>query len=404
MPRQVDAWGERSARSVEAGHQFGGILDDTDQVPVASLLCSRHIYGSRLVMEHRINQAQFLTLDALRGLAAIAIAVFHFSSGGWGGYLAVDFFLVLSGFILSHSYLYKYEAINPLEFIGHRLARLYPLHIYTLLTFICATFLVSKGLPSYEDGTFFTLFQQLTLTQNIGLNPSGMTWNYPSWSISVEFWVNLIFVFLITKKTRSLALFLLALIGLVVIFVNTGHLDTHASNYYAFLNSGMIRGVSSFFLGILSYRLYLHFKDNSDIRIVRIIGYLEIVCVIAVGIIVFGRNGNHSSLDFLAPFLFMLVVVVFSFEYGLTSKLLKKFNYLGVISYSIYLNQITVLMLAQYIATKLHEPGVLFFAEYILVLLVYSHFTYLAIERPLRRAGRNLFSRLTPAAVRTKIP
>jgi len=334
----------------------------------------------------------------------MAIAVFHFSSNGWGGYLAVDFFLVLSGFILSHSYLYKYEAINTFEFIGHRLARLYPLHIYTLLTFICATLLVSSGLPSYEDGTLFTLFQQLTLTQNIGLNPSGMTWNYPSWSISVEFWVNLIFVFVISKETRSLILFLLALFGLVVIYVNTGHLDTHASNYYALLNSGMIRGVSSFFLGILSYRVYLHFKDNPDIRIARILGHLEIVCVTAVGIIVFGRSGNHSGLDFLAPFLFMLVVVVFSFEYGLISKLLKKFNYLGVISYSIYLNQITVLLLMQYIANRLRQPGAVFFAEYILVLLVYSHFTYHTIERPLRQIGRNLFSRMLPAAVRTKMP
>lgn len=359
---------------------------------------------SRLALEHKVNQAQFETLDSLRGFAAIAIAVFHFSSSGWGGYLAVDFFLVLSGFILSHSYLYKYEAINPVEFIGHRLARLYPLHIYTLLTFICATLLVSNGLPSYEDGNLFTLFQQLTLTQNIGLNPSGMTWNYPSWSISVEFWVNLIFVFLISKETRSLTLTFLALIGLVVIFVNTGHLDTHASNYYTLLNSGMIRGVASFFLGILSYRTYLYFKGNPDIRIARIVGHLEIVCVLAVGIIVFGRSGNHSGLDFLAPFLFMLVVVVFAFEYGFISKLLKKFNYLGVISYSIYLNQITVLMLMQYISNKLRQPGTVFFAEYILVLLIYSHFTYRAIERPLRRIGRGLFSRITSAAVRTKTP
>jgi peptidoglycan/LPS O-acetylase OafA/YrhL len=63
-----------------------------------------------------------------------------------------------------------------------------------------------------------------------------------------------------------------------------------------------------------------------------------------------------------------------------------------------------VLMLMQYIANKLRQPGTVFFAEYILVLLVYSHFTYRAIERPLRRVGRNLFSRMSPAAARTKNP
>jgi peptidoglycan/LPS O-acetylase OafA/YrhL len=353
-------------------------------------------------MGSKDNQTQFSTLDSLRGFAAIAIAVFHFFSG-WGGYLAVDFFLVLSGFVLSHSYLYKYETISPVKFIGHRLARLYPLHIYTLLTFIGATLLVSKGLPSYKDGTLFTLFQQITITHNVGLNPGGMTWNYPSWSISVEFWVNLIFIFFISRETKNIILFLLALFGLVVIYVNTGHLDTHATNYYTFLNSGMIRGVSTFFLGILSYRIYLYYKKYRDSRTLRFISYLETACLIGVSIIVFGRKGDHSGLDFLAPYLFMLVVVVFSFEHGKISKFLKKFSYFGIISYSIYLNQITVLILSKYLLHKLGTPDKLIFAVYILALLVYSHFTYRYIERPLRQKGRNLFSRISHAVTRTRL-
>ena len=49
------------------------------------------------------NKDRFLTLDAMRGLAGISIAYFHILPT-WPGYLAVDFFLVLSGFILSHVY------------------------------------------------------------------------------------------------------------------------------------------------------------------------------------------------------------------------------------------------------------------------------------------------------------
>lgn len=354
-------------------------------------------------MELKIKQVQFLTLDALRGFAALAIAVFHFSATGWGGYLAVDFFLVLSGFILSHSYLYKYEAISPLEFIGHRLARLYPLHIYTLLTFICASLLVSNGLPHYKDGTWFTLFQQFTLTQNVGLNPSGMTWNYPSWSISVEFWVNVIFIFFISKETKNITLFLLATIGLGVIYFNTGHLDTHAANYYNFINSGMIRGISAFFLGVLSYRIYLHYRKYQGSGAFNYFSYLEAACLFGVTIILFARKEIYSGIDFVAPYFFMLVVIVFSFERGRLSKLLKTFSYLGTISYSVYLNQITVLILSEYLAHKWREPGIVFFAEYIIFLLIYSHYTYRFIERPLRIKGRNLFARRNPAEERTKL-
>ncbi len=180
---------------------------------------------------------KFETLDTLRGLAALVIAVFHFSSE-WAGYLAVDFFLVLSGFVLSHSYLYKEATISPVKFISHRISRLYPLHLFTLVAFILIYYFVNDALPSYKDGTIFTFIQNLTLTQNIGFNPSKITFNSPSWSISVEFWVNILFVLFVTRKTRSSTLFFIALIGLLVIYGNTGHLDTHSSNYFTFINSG----------------------------------------------------------------------------------------------------------------------------------------------------------------------
>lgn len=333
--------------------------------------------------------SRFLTLDSLRGLAATAVAIYHFS-GGWSGYLAVDFFLVLSGFILSHSYLYGGRRYTAIDFISHRLARLYPLHFFTLFTFLLAVFLVIRGIPSYPDGTLFTFIQNLTLTHNIGLNPSGMTYNYPSWSISVEFWVNVIFIFLISRTTKSAILFFVSLLGLVVIYRNTGHLDTHAGNYYGFLNSGMVRGVSCFFLGIISYRIYLRIGHGE--RVKKYINYLETLSVVAVSVVMFVPSGEHSSMDMLAPLVFMFVVTVFSFETGFLSKHLRKIRYLGEVSYSIYLNQITVLLTITYFLSKLGTPKWLGLLIYLSVLFVYSHFTFKYIEKPLRSKGRNILS------------
>jgi len=347
------------------------------------------------------KKIQFSTLDSLRGFAAVSVAIYHFY-GNWGGYLALDFFLVLSGFILSHNYLYNRTETDKVEFISHRLARLYPLHIFTLLTFIAVYFGIFDRIPSYTDGTLFTFIQQITLTQNIGLNPSQITWNFPNWSISVELWVNILFIFFVTKETKNITLFILALIGLLIIYNNTGHLDTTYKNYYGFLNSGMTRGLSSFFLGILSYRIYLYYENHN--RIKRRINLWEISCLIGVLAIVFGRPEKYSGLDVFAPFLFMFLVCAFAFEDGFLSKFLKNFNYLGKISYSIYLNQVTIFLAYTYALHKFDIPyqyataGLTTFVTvvtaYLLLLIAYSHFTYKYIEKPLRNRGRNILSYL----------
>lgn len=343
---------------------------------------------------------QFLTLDSLRGLAAIVVVIYHHSAVQWGGYLMVDFFLVLSGFILSHNYLYSDTVKSPVDFISHRLARLYPLHIYTLVTFILVSVIIGR-LPVYQDGNLFTLLQQITLTQNIGLNPHGITWNHPSWSISVELWLNIIFIFFISKATRNITLFLVSLLCLLVIYHNTGHLDTHYANYhidthyddyYFVINSGMLRGLTSFLIGILSYRMYLHYKN--DTRMEKYINYIEALCVLGVFALVLGRPIKVSHIDVLAPFLFMLVVFAFSFERGWLSKHLRKLSYLGVISYSIYLNQITVLFAYYSIHNRVNMPYILDLLIYLAILIIYSHFTYKFIEWPLRRKGRDLLSRM----------
>lgn len=329
---------------------------------------------------------RFVALDALRGIAAIAVAIFHYV-GGFKGYLAVDFFLVLSGFILSHSYLYRETTF--VSFVSHRLARLYPLHIFTLFTFALVAWAVYEPFPIYKDGNFFTFFQHLTLTQNIGLSPSEITWNYPSWSISVEFWVNVIFVFFITKSTKNATLLIFSILGFAVIYGNTGHLDIHSENYYYVLNSGMVRGLASFFLGILSYRLFLHYRDDPKIQ-----NYSNLLEALAI---VGGLVSILAKGEILAPFFFFVIVTVFSFELGYISSALKRLQYIGTISYSIYLNQLTVIMVINTILSEVEMKKMWILFPFLLILMVYSHFTYKYIEKPFRDKSRDILSRLVNA-------
>ena len=72
----------------------------------------------------------------------------------------MDFFFVLSGFVLSHTYSYRDQPTTILNFVGRRLARLYPYHIVTLMAFVLVQVTIGHGLPSYKDGTLATFIQQ----------------------------------------------------------------------------------------------------------------------------------------------------------------------------------------------------------------------------------------------------
>jgi peptidoglycan/LPS O-acetylase OafA/YrhL len=327
---------------------------------------------------------RFIALDALRGVAALLIVFYHVAPW-YPTYLMVDFFFVLSGFVLAHSYLYSGRQVSAFEFINHRIARLYPLHIFGLLFFIAAYVGTKEAFPRYEDGTLYTFLLQLTLTQNVGLHTADQPWNGPSWSISVEFWVSLLFFFYVSTKTRSATLFFTAALFLLVIYNNSGgSLFVLTKNYYGFINSGLLRGGASFLLGVLTYRMYLQLQHAAASPNPLLASVLELVVLAMAVFVVLSSKIVNSKLDMLAPFVFMLAVLVFSFDAGVISKLLYYIRYLGTISYSIYLNHIPVAIIIVHLS-KVYDFGYMasFYAVFATVLVI-SHLTYRYVEKPAR--------------------
>lgn len=332
----------------------------------------------------------FRALEGLRGIAAITVLLFHILIS-FAGYLAVDFFLVLSGFILAHRYLYGSRPISAGEFIVSRLARLYPMHLFGLLAFTVVMLLLAHDVPRYPDGTLFTFIQQLTLTQNIGLNPHGQTWNMPSWSISVEFWLNLLFFCYVRRTTSSLTLLLMSVASLTVIFNLSGILDTTYQNYFQVLNSGLLRGWASFTLVILAYRGWMQIRNNSwsqgSVTAIELL-----LCSATLAIFILGLD-RLRSLQTFAPVLFAAVILVFALEQGRISKACGRFQWLGKISYSIYLNHLVVIILVNTLLDRFGQSHPPFIPLYLLLTLALSAATYRWIELP----GRLALQRLLPS-------
>lgn len=164
-------------------------------------------------------------LDALTGLRAFAAAwvvLYHFRAdikalaptADWlwplldSGYAGVDVFFVLSGFIIAYTYLDRLSHPNAGQagrFLWYRLARLYPVHLFTLAIFAV---IVTPG--SFRDAglsqvvaniTTDEFLRQLLMVHAWGTN-GNIAWNYPAWSISSEWFAYLLFPFVALGLAR----------------------------------------------------------------------------------------------------------------------------------------------------------------------------------------------------------
>jgi peptidoglycan/LPS O-acetylase OafA/YrhL len=175
--------------------------------------------GKETAMADSKANQELQSLTPLRGIAAIWVIVFHyvviyfafrpeqFSSIFNKGYLAVDMFFMLSGFVLSHVYWRTFatepeaDAKKYWSFMGARVARLYPLHLFNLCQFLVVMLAFSfyqygaagrfDSIPLQGPRSLTALVANMAMLQ--GLKASELAWNYPAWSISVEFFAYLLF-------------------------------------------------------------------------------------------------------------------------------------------------------------------------------------------------------------------
>ncbi|WP_283195482.1 acyltransferase [Rhizobium sp. AN80A] len=159
------------------------------------------------------------SLTGLRGYASLWVFFLH-AMYGWpeGSFLVkiaslggagVIVFFVLSGYILSLTYADRFrdESAGYRNFVIARLARVYPLHLFTLFAF---AFLVWLGyLEKMPTDNAYTFILNVLLIQSWGFTDL-VSWNQPSWSISTEFFAYLMFPLFIARLTKATFVFLAA--------------------------------------------------------------------------------------------------------------------------------------------------------------------------------------------------
>ncbi|MGV6397441.1 acyltransferase family protein [Pseudomonas caspiana] len=291
---------------------------------------------------------RFDVLDSFRGICAACVVFFHIQlvSGFTESVfirnadLLVNFFFVLSGFVLSYAYGSR-KQLNFRTFLISRTFRLVPLHWLMLAVFVLLEALkvlaIKKGV-ALNYAPFTGAFAPSEFVPNLLLVQAWtpltetMSFNYPSWSISVEYYMYLIFAafMLFSGSMRHWIWGVVSITAFALLF---GHVPV--------LTERALTGLSCFFAGALTYRLFAA-VSRSWKPDARLMTWFEAAALISVAWVNSTRFSNQSLV---ASLLFCPVVFIFAFEAGRLSSLLKArpLAFLGRLSYSMYMTHVAVL-------------------------------------------------------------
>jgi peptidoglycan/LPS O-acetylase OafA/YrhL len=290
-------------------------------------------------MTVKASSARFESLDSLRGICACVVALGHLLTTSpltatpflRNSYLFVDFFFVLSGFVICWNYESRLNTARELqEFAILRLGRLYPLHLTMLLLFVSLELLAFFQYPHLlshppfgPETTSTSIVSNLLLVQSMNLHSIG-TWNDPSWSISTEFWAYAFFA--VVMFTTGLRWSYLVAIPALFILVLSSPYGMKSTFDYAYP-----RCLLGFFIGVACCQV--HKRVSAQLPTLAFTG-LEAAAVFCLIFVV-----SSDQLALLAPLVIGATVVIFASDGGLISSALRAppFAMLGRISYSIYM-------------------------------------------------------------------
>lgn len=306
------------------------------------------------------SKPHYEILDGLRGVAAFMVILFHFFETHAGGshitqiinhgYLAVDFFFMLSGFVIGYAYDDRWKCMNVATFFKRRFIRLHPMVIMgSIIGAIFYYFQEAPCFPPIEHTTVGTML--LVMLLGCTLLPLPVKWdirgwtemhplNGPAWSLYYEYIGNILYALVVRKFSKLALTFLVIVAGCFTVYrcftapagdIVGGWALTWEQQYV-----GLVRLMYPFFAGLLLSRL------GWLIRIKRhTFGWCSLILIVLLSIPRIGgeahywMNGLYES--FCILFIFPVIVSM-----GAGGKVTGKYSiaickFLGNISYPIYI-------------------------------------------------------------------
>ncbi|ROP62660.1 peptidoglycan/LPS O-acetylase OafA/YrhL [Enterobacter sp. BIGb0383] len=339
------------------------------------------------------------TIQALRGIAAIIVVLFHykwqlnldldnrwvsavFNSGGLG----VTIFFILSGFIMVYSGQSKSSAIN---FVVNRFSRIYPAYLF----FIILGFAIGGAMSTfhYDDKTLNFIRSFMFMPATMEYAPAYIDVNSITgvrWTLNYEMYFYALMALSFIFRRKMIALFMMFTVALIIIPICSGFTPTlgvegypYKSEFLGFITNPIMY---EFILGVSIALLYAKFKNVPAVISLPLL--IVALSVVAYGCFYHGINdhGLKSSALFMA---LLFAALVFNAKW-LDNYIPGVLFYLGEISFSVYLLHNPVMHLVK--KYLLHsEKGLAVFIAASLLTLILSHLSYKYFERKGSTALKN---------------
>ena len=353
---------------------------------------------------HPANEVRSLT--GLRGIACIYVMLFHFGSLLLNfdrsdkpaivflshGYLAVDLFFALSGFVMAFNYGHTFE--NGFSwrayraFLAKRIARIYPLYVICTAIGFGLYLVGSMRVNLNENYSAVVLVYNIAMVQVWGFAES---FNGPEWSISAEWAAYLCFPALLPPllfKDRAIVATCIggcvAVLFAICYIPNTivqGRVNGSLDLFEPWYGISLLRCLTEFSFGIVIYRISM---SGSEIYFPKYIDtVIAILCVFLLSI---------KDTDFLVAIIYPVLIYSLVASSGLVVRILAStpLEFLGRLSYSIYLIHELVLAGVFFLRPEIRSYGVTHWLRAavglaVIIVPVVAYLSYRFVELPARR-------------------
>ena len=361
------------------------------------------------------TKSHYQILDGLRGVAALLVVAFHVLETYSGdrfhqiinhGYLAVDFFFLLSGFVVAYAYDDRWGKMTQWDFYKRRLIRLQPMVI--MGTIIGAALFYLQASPAFPSISTTPVWQML-LVMLVGFTmlplPLSMDirgWQEmnpldgPAWSLFFEYIANILYALFIRKfSNKVLAIFVILSAILLVQYLLMGPQGDVIGGWSLnalHLHIGFARLLYPFFAGVLLCRMG---------KLIHIKGAFA-VCSLMIAIIMFipriggsehlWMNGLYESFSIIVVF---PLIVAIGAGGNITGKFsLKVCKFFGNISYPLYITHYPLIYLYTGWVAKNKVPmsyGIWFGVLLFVVSIVIAYASLKLYDEPVREWLRKRF-------------
>ena len=344
------------------------------------------------------NHPELRALTSVRGIAAWLVVLYHIRlsmafAPAWliaifaKGYLAVDFFFLLSGFVIWLTYgerLRREGLAGAPAFLKRRIARVWPLNAVILAgAAALALLMTATGHADPQGFPFARLPLDLLMVQNWGFT-TGLAWNVPAWSISTEFAAYLLFPLLTlaidwrrlpTPALLAALLLLFALLYGVMVWAGAPTLG------WSIDKLGIVRCLVEFTAGTALCALWLRWAEHP--------ARWAIVAAVAAAALLGGWLAGALPETLAIPPAFAAALLALALTSGMRGNPLDAgwLHYLGEISYATYLSHFLLFFVFKLLMVDdpRNVPAVLI-ALFLALVLGSSIALYHLIERPAQRA------------------